>query len=555
MLEKIFLQKKVLTEQNYITKEDAVKAEEYEKTGKGSFADYLLQAGIINKGTLGLAIAEYYGIAFTDLDTQSFSAKDLAKIPENLAKEYRVIFVKEREKEIVITTDIPDRANLVSELKKIFPKNKIILTYSFTESIDVALSYYQKALNTRFFEIMKKESRVAPEIFEEIIKDAISYRASDIHFEPQGKEAIVRFRIDGLLRLAGAISMEYYENVLNRIKIQSNLRTDEHFSPQDGAIRFVTNENSVDLRVSIVPTLDGEKVVIRILAEYIRGLTFVDLGFSDQHIDLVESASKKPFGMILVSGPTGSGKTTSLYALIKKLNTPETNITTIEDPIEYRMVGTNQIQVNAKTDLTFAKGLRAVVRQDPNIILVGEIRDRETAETAVNAALTGHLLLSTFHANDAATSIPRLLEMNIEPFLLASTLELIIAQRLVRRICEACRYSYKEKVSNLKNILPEAKNYFTNTEVTLYKGKGCSACNESGYKGRTSIVEMIEVNRALKDLIIKRPSAEEVWDLAKSGGTQSLFEDGIEKVKMGITTLEEIIRVAAPPEVSSINIE
>lgn len=549
MIDKIFLQRKVLTEQNYITNEDAKKAEEFEMSGKGSFADYLLQEGIINKGTLGLAIAEYYKISFSDLEISTPGEKEISVLPESVAREYRVVFLKEKGQEMYFATDDPERKNLAGELSKLFPKKKIIFTYAFSEGIDRVLSHYQKALNTRFFEIIKKENRVAPEIFEEIIKDAISYRASDIHFEPQGNEAVVRFRIDGMLRLAGSISKEYYENVLNRIKIQSNLRTDEHFTPQDGAIRFVAKDNSVDLRVSIVPTLDGEKVVIRILAEYVRGLTFFDLGFSDEQIDIIDRASKKPFGMILVSGPTGSGKTTTLYALIKKLNKAEVNITTIEDPVEYRMAGANQIQVNPKTELTFAKGLRAVVRQDPNIILVGEIRDGETAETAVNAALTGHLLLSTFHANDAATSVPRLLEMDIEPFLLASTLELVIAQRLARRICEACRYSYKERISNLKKILPSISDYFDEAEITLYKGKGCAACNDTGFKGRTSVVEMVEITPDLKALIIKKPSSEEVWALAKKGGAKSMFEDGVEKVKLGITTLEEIVRVATPPKI------
>ena len=550
MIDNIFLQKKILTEQNYITKEDAEKAEAYEKTGNGSFVDYLLREGILNKDTLGLAIAEYYKVSYTDLDSLSSSAVELAKIPEDFARKYRVIFVKEKSKDktVVLATDVPDEPDLIKGLKKIFPKDKITITYSFTESVNVALSYYQKALSTRFIEIMKKEKRVAPEIFEEIINDAISYRASDIHFEPQGKEAVVRFRIDGMLHLAGAVPTEYYENVINRIKIQSNLRTDEHFLPQDGDIRYVSPDVSVDLRVSIVPTLDGEKVVIRILAEYIKDLTFVDLGFSDSNISIIEEAAKKPFGMILVSGPTGSGKTTTLYSLIKKLSTPEVNVTTIEDPVEYHMVGVNQIQVNPKTGLTFAKGLRAIVRQDPNIILVGEIRDEETAETAVNAALTGHLLLSTFHANNAATTIPRLLEMNTEPFLLASTLELIIAQRLVRKICESCRYSYKEKVSSLKSILFQASNYFDGTEVTLYKGRGCASCNNTGYRGRTSIIEIIKVTRSIKELISKNPSSEEVWDLAKKEGSESLFEDGIEKVKLGVTTLEEVIRVASPED-------
>jgi type II secretory ATPase GspE/PulE/Tfp pilus assembly ATPase PilB-like protein len=241
--------------------------------------------------------------------------------------------------------------------------------------------------------------------------------------------------------------------------------------------------------------------------------------------------------MILVTGPTGSGKTTTLYAVLKVLNQPGVNITTIEDPVEYKILGTNQIQVNPQTNLTFAKGLRSIVRQDPDIILVGEIRDLETAEIAVNAALTGHLLLSTFHANDAATSIPRLLDMGVEPFLLASTLELILAQRLVRKICENCRTSY-----------PHSSSYFPEKTVTLYKGKGCKNCSNTGFKGRTAIFEFIEINDAMEDLILKHPSSREIWELAQKNGAQSLFADGLEKVKSGLTTLEELLRVARPAE-------
>ncbi len=538
--------KKVLLDQHYITEEDVTRGMAYEKENKGLFLEYLLNEAIINRSTLGLAIAEFYKLAFVDLDARAPGAEEIARIPEDIAKANRLVFLKEEKDTVSVATDMPENKNSAAVLKNVFPNKIVTLHYAFSESIDTVLSHYQKELNTRFSEIIKSEKRVAPEIFEQIIKDALTYRASDVHFEPQEANTNIRFRIDGMLRLAGSISKEYYENLLNRIKIQSNLRTDEHFAPQDGAIRFAKEHGSVDLRVSIVPALNGEKVVIRILAEYIRGLTFADLGFSERHIALFEKVAKKPFGMILVSGPTGSGKTTSLYALIKKLNTPEINITTIEDPVEYRMPGANQIQVNTKTDLTFAKGLRAIVRQDPNVILVGEIRDSETAETAINAALTGHLLLSTFHANDAATSIPRLLEMDIEPFLLASTLELVAAQRLVRRICEACRYSYQISLSDFEKVFPQAKQFFTGKETTLYKAKGCAACNHEGYEGRTSLVEMIEVNTAIKDLINTRPSAGQVRDLAKANGAITLFEDGIEKVKIGVTTIEEVLRVAAP---------
>ncbi|MBC7766673.1 type II/IV secretion system protein [Arenimonas sp.] len=540
--------KKILIDQKYISKDDAKLADVYESSGKGSFTDYLLQNGIINKLTLGLAIAEHSNTSFTDLSLRTPSADDLTRIPEVDARTYRIVFIKEKDKDIFLATNILEEPKLKEVSSRLFPSKKVIFTFAFKEDIDTYLSHYEKELNTRFSAIIKSEKRVAPEIFEEIIRDAVTYRASDIHFEPQASMTMIRFRIDGLLKLAGSIPRTNYENVLNRIKIQSNLRTDEHFAPQDGAIRFASNDINVDLRVSVVPTLDGEKVVVRILTEYVKGLTFADLGFSERHITIFDDAAKKPFGMILVAGPTGSGKTTTLYSLLKKLNTPEINITTIEDPVEYRMLGATQIQVNQKTDLTFAKGLRAIVRQDPNIILVGEIRDTETAETAVNAALTGHLLLSTFHANDASTCIPRLLDMGVESFLLGSTLELLVAQRLVRRICDLCRYSYVENLSNIASDFPPAKGYFTDKEITLYKGKGCGACNNTGYKGRTCLVEMIEVGSQLKELISSRPSAAEVWKVAKENGARSMFEDGIDKVKIGVSTLEEVFRVAAPNE-------
>jgi type IV pilus assembly protein PilB len=255
--------------------------------------------------------------------------------------------------------------------------------------------------------------------------------------------------------------------------------------------------------------------------------------------------------MILVTGPTGSGKTTTLYALIKMLNQPQVNIMTIEDPVEYRIAGVNQIQVNTATNLTFAKGLRSIIRQDPDVVLVGEIRDTETAEIAVNAALTGHLMLSTFHANDAATAIPRLLNMNVEPFLLASTLELIVAQRLVRRICEHCRRSVTYSQSELTEKFEDAKNYFTGKTVTLYEGKGCEACSHTGYKGRLAVFEFIKVTAEIENLILENPASKQIWELARTQGTRSMFEDGIDKVKNGITTIDELLRVTEPPELGS----
>jgi type II secretory ATPase GspE/PulE/Tfp pilus assembly ATPase PilB-like protein len=378
----------------------------------------------------------------------------------------------------------------------------------------------------------------------EIFNDAINLRASDIHFEPNEKEVIVRFRIDGMLIEAGNLPKENYENILNRIKVLSQMRIDEHYAAQDGAIRYFFDNGRVDMRVSVVPVVEGEKVVIRLLSQYVRSFSLYDLGLNSEHEKYLKTSAKKPHGMIIVTGPTGSGKTTTLYALLKFLNKPEINLTTIEDPVEYRLPGINQIQVNSNTNLTFAKGLRSIVRQDPDIILVGEIRDIETAEISVNAALTGHLLLSTFHANDAASTIPRMLDMGVEPFLLSSTLELIIGQRLVRKICENCKTSYNISKSDLKKEVPGLEKYFTKNINTLYKGKGCDVCNGTGYKGRSAIFEFLQITPELEELILKNPSSIEIKKLANKVNGATMFFDGIEKTKSGITTIDEVKRVA-----------
>lgn len=541
--------KEILLKQNFVTEDDLQKADTFVEEKKGSITDYLLAEDLITKDLLGQAIAEMFEISYADLNSHPPGREQVLKIPEKVAKSHRVVIFREDDKSVVLATDNPLRAGtFFAEVKKLFEGKDVSFAYSLTEDIEASFLHYRKALETRFSEIISKQKRVAPEIINEILNDALLYKASDVHFEPQEKEVVVRFRIDGILQEAGRISKEHYESILNRIKVQSHLRLDEHFAAQDGSFRYLYKGRPIDMRVSVAPLLDGEKVAIRMLSEYISGYDLSDLGLSSSDEELVAKAAKNPFGMIIVTGPTGSGKTTTLYALLKMLNRPEVNITTIEDPVEYKVVGLNQIQVNTQTNLTFAKGLRSIVRQDPDIILVGEIRDIETAEIAVNAALTGHLLLSTFHANDAATSVPRLLDMEVEPFLLASTLELIVAQRLVRRICENCRVSYTAKKADIEKDHPLAVEYLPDESTTLYKGKGCKVCNNTGYKGRTAIFEFIDVNREMATLILQNPSAKEVYDVARKSGMKTMFEDGIDKVKNGVTTLEELYRVAKPPE-------
>jgi type II secretory ATPase GspE/PulE/Tfp pilus assembly ATPase PilB-like protein len=327
----------------------------------------------------------------------------------------------------------------------------------------------------------------------------------------------------------------------------SKLRTDEHRSAQDGKIRADMGDKKLDIRISIVPVIEGEKIVMRLLSERVHQVGLEDLGFASDDLVKLKKEYAKPYGMILATGPTGSGKTTTLYGILKILNRREVNISTIEDPVEYDIEGVNQIQVNPKTNLTFAAGLRSILRQDPNIIMVGEIRDEETAEIAINSAMTGHLVLSTLHTNDAPTALPRFLEMGIEPFLVASTVNIIIAQRLVRKICSQCIISESITAEDLKKKFPPAliDRYFgaEKKEIRIYHGKGCKTCSDTGYAGRVGIFEVLVVTEMIRDLIMKRANADQVRALAITEGMQTMIEDGIRKVLAGITTLEEVIRV------------
>lgn len=540
--------KEILLGGNYVTESDIKEAEKYSKDHGTSITDHLFNQELLSKDILGQAVAEYFKLPFLNLANHAPTREDVVLIPEDVARKLRVVVVESKPHKITVATDLPDKTETISVLNSLFSNKKVSLVYSLPEQIDASFSIYQNDTSASLSKIISGKGKVAPEIVDKILDDALALKVSDIHCEPQEKEVVIRFRIDGVLQDVGSIPKEYYENILNRFKVLARLRIDEHFSSQDGAIRFASENHPrpVDLRISIVPTLDGEKIVIRVLSSYIDDLTLSNIGLSEKlQKRLLESAAK-PFGMILVTGPTGSGKTTTLYSLIRILNTRRNNITTIEDPVEYKIQGINQIQANSQTNLTFAKGLRAISRQDPNIILVGEIRDFETAEIAVNAALTGHLLLTTFHANNAATAIPRFIDMGVEPFLVGSTIELIIAQRLVRKICDNCRGSISVSKKTIDSFGPEVSGYFPNKEFTLYKGKGCRSCSHTGYRGRIGIFEFIKTSVDLQDLISKGPSTREVLEVAKKQGFTSMFEDGIDKVKSGVTTLDELVRVIGP---------
>ncbi len=538
--------KEAMLSQNKISQKQLDAIEHITKLHNINFIDYLISQNIVNKDFIGQTLANYYNTSYIDLENNQ-PPKDLVlKIPKNVTTENRVIFYYVDKTRAVFVTDEPGQVGLKEKLAIYTNGLPVSIAYSLSDDIDVILAHYRKPLATRFNQIIQEQERVAPEIIDEIIKDAIVFDVSDIHFEPEEKVVLIRFRIDGVLREAGQIPIQYYENVLNRLKVQARMRIDEHGASQDGAIRYSVDEESVDIRISIVPTLNGEKVALRLLAGNSKNLNFKNLGFNVFDLKLIEAQMHRPFGMIVTTGPTGSGKTTTLYAMLKQLNSSDINITTIEDPVEYKLFGVNQIQVNRATNLTFAEGLRTIVRQDPDIILVGEIRDKETAKMAVNAALTGHLLFSTFHANDSATAIPRFIDMGVEPFLLSSTLNAVIAQRLMRTICVTCRKSYLVNLSDIQKKIPHAEMYFKRPQVTLYYGEGCESCNYSGYKGRVALYEILVVSPAIKELIVKNPSSKLIWDQARKEGARTLFEDGIIKIQNGRSTLEELMRVAEP---------
>lgn len=381
-------------------------------------------------------------------------------------------------------------------------------------------------------------------IIDEFIRHAFSLNSSDIHIDPSEKNLRVRFRVDGVLKDICTLPKEIHGEIISRIKILSGLRTDEHNAAQDGRFRSKLEDGkSVDVRVSVVPTYHGENAVLRLLADHTENFTLESLGFTKEDQQKILSAIKKPTGMILVTGPTGSGKTTTLYTLIKMLNSKEISIVTIEDPIEYAVTDVEQIQVNPRTELTFAKGLRSILRQDPDVIMVGEIRDIETANIAVNTALTGHLLLSTLHTNDAATTLPRLLDMKIEPFLVSSTVSIAIGQRLVRKICKDCKAEKvlsEEEYLHLTEAISE-KVLLGNKK--FFYGKGCDACNGTGYRGRIVICEVLVADDEIRSAILLKASAYELKQIAIKNGMSTMLVDGVRKAIAGHTTIEEVLRV------------
>lgn len=547
---------KTLLELGVIDK--ALLEETYEeaKEKEESFSELLLQRDLISDENLGMLIADMLKVPFTRLSKVSLDREMMEKIPEEMARARGLVIFKVDESGVHVAMHNPTDLLSVSFLKKKITE-PLIIYFATDRDIKAALFAYRKDVSSVFEEIInrnvgevKGEENEIPiiRIVETMLVYAYQSRASDIHIEPMEDSTQVRFRIDGVLHDVIDLPKKLEGQLVSRIKIMSSLPTDEHAAALDGKFEYeVPDMERIDVRVSILPATNGERVVMRILAGNIQQFALLDLGFSDTDIKKVREAYAKPYGMILATGPTGSGKTTTMYAFLKIMNKRNVNIMTIEDPVEYQIKGINQIQVNQKTNLTFAAGLKSIVRQDPNIILVGEIRDEETASIAVNASLTGHLVLSTLHTSDAATTVPRLLEMGIEPFLIASSTNLIVAQRLVRKICTNCRVSEVIKEEMIEGEIPSTliKKFLEKTPkgIRLYKGKGCPVCRNTGYVGRVGIYEVMIMSDALREAIMKKADADTLKKVAIKDGMTTMLEDGLAKVKMGVTTIEELLRV------------
>ncbi|MBR4908356.1 MAG: type II/IV secretion system protein [Acidaminococcaceae bacterium] len=398
---------------------------------------------------------------------------------------------------------------------------------------------------------LKMEDAPILRLLDAVIVQGLEAGSSDIHLEPGNEFNRVRYRIDGVLQQAQRIPMDRHTALVSCVKLMAGMDIAEKRKPQDGRAQVTHGGQKIDLRVSSMPTVLGEKIVIRVLDSETNLLQLEDMGFTETNLDLYRLMFRSSYGLILLTGPTGSGKTTTLYATLQELNVPERNIITIEDPVEYRMEGINQVAVNAKIGMTFAGGLRSILRQDPDIIMIGEIRDRETAEISIQAALTGHLVFSTLHTNTAAGAITRLLDMGIEPFLAASALRGIVAQRLIRKLCSACKQEYVVDESAWEwNVLRDVAStgkaeWGTRDRFTLFRQSGCEGCRQSGYKGRIAVHEVLPVSAVLKEKIICHASEKELWGAAKAEftGLVSLEEDGMHKVKEGLTSMQELLRV------------
>ncbi len=525
----------------------------------------LTSRGLITQNYYYDTLAKFFGVTRANFQATTIDQRVLRLIPGALAQQRHVIaYGRNSAGAIILAMEDPSDLQTIEFLTQ-YLRTPIVPTLASSEDLSKGFRLYTQQSTADFKLVIEshvqdslravKTSDVdaASElpvvaIVDTLLSYAVISRASDVHLEVLETDTLVRFRIDGLLREIVRVPRAAHAAIVARIKILGSLKLDEHARPQDGRFRYTLSGVTIDARVSILPTLYGETVVLRILPATQRPFSFGEVGMLEDTIAIIEENLKKSYGMVLVTGPTGSGKTTTLYMMIGVLNTPERNIVTVEDPIEFGIPNVNQTQVNIAAGLTFADGLRSIVRQDPNVIMIGEIRDKETAEIAVHSALTGSLVLSTLHTNDAATAVPRLLDIGMQPFLLAAVLNLVIAQRLVRRICVDCIVSYAPDDAILRVIVEQLKAIGVTRAMKIpklfYRGKGCAACGQTGYRSRMGIYEALQVSSGIQQLLVSSDfTLDKLELLARKEGMVTMFEDGLRKVIRGMTTIEEVLRV------------
>jgi type IV pilus assembly protein PilB len=538
------------------------------------FEEYLFGKGLISADEFLDFKAKIYNLPVKKFELDEIIPKDvLTKIPEQTARTYKILPLEFKNNVLylgVVDPDIPNfqtkvieflKNNLKADIKLfLISANDFYMHLEDYIDFDAELKKYVldfRSARGRKIEVEKpvafQQEVISAEegpiikLFELLIRKAVSLKASDIHLEPLPDKARIRFRLYGDLKTIVYIPKDIHFPLVNRVKILTNLRLDETRITQDGRFRAIVQGREIDFRVGILPTINGEKVAIRILDPLIGLKKVQELGLADYHFEIVERNLKKAFGMILVTGPTGSGKTTTLYALIQEVNKEKINIISLEDPVEYKVLGINQSQVRPEIGYTFARGLREILRQDPDVILVGEIRDEETAELAIHAALTGHLVFSTLHTNTATGAIPRLIDMGVKPYFIPSTVNLVIAQRLVRRLCPDCleeRECSAELLMEVEKVLKTAPPNYQNFQVRCFQSKGCQKCHFRGYVGRTAIFEMFEMTKEIAFAVLKHASEQEILETAQKQNFISLRLDGIIKASQGLVSLEEVFKVA-----------
>ncbi len=551
----------ILLDEGLVTEAQLLAAIDEQGSRNSSLGRTLVELGFLNESQLVKALAQQVGMAYVDLDDYAVDRAAVAMVPSALCRRYTVLPIAIADGSLILATADPGNVVAVDDVRTVagMPVKSVVAAY---DNVLRAIDRFCRAddemenLSSTFEDDLESPetdlSRMGDYIDDDapivryvnlLVTQAITDRASDIHIEPTERDLRVRYRIDGVLHEVQRSPKNIQGGVISRVKIMSDIDIAEKRKPQDGRMSVVHSGRKIDLRVATLPTVWGEKIVMRILDNSTASLDLRDLSFLDQNYAVYHEAYTKPYGMILVTGPTGSGKSTTLYATLNAVSRPEINVITVEDPVEYRLPNINQVQVNPKAGLTFAGALRSILRSDPDVVLLGEIRDHETAQIAIEAALTGHLVLSTLHTNDAPSAITRLIEMGIEPFLVGSALDCVVAQRLARRLCEKCKEPYQPTPDDLAS----ARFPWTEGEEIpkLYRPVGCVACSKTCYHGRMALHEVMQVTEAIERHAVTHSSSAEIQATALAQGMVALRDDGWRKVRMGQTSVEEILRVVA----------